>query len=163
MSRKKLGSAIVEFCQPQAAALAAENERGLLGNQLTITWLSGKPAEAAAAAAAARNDCDNVKAADDDVLLTGFTFNSSSTPIVVDDDGTAADDDDSREDVTGNTAAAAASENGTSATSNGGAAWNFASNPSDDFETLVLRNLRQAQERKKLEEQLLAEESAQQQ
>ena len=158
MSRKKLGSAIVEFCQPQAAALAAENERGLVGNQLTITWLSGKPADAATAAAPSDYD----KAADDDVLLTGFTFNSSSTPIVVDDDGTAADDD-SREDVTGKTAAAPASENGTSATSNGGAAWNFASNPSDDFETLVLRNLRQAQERKKLEEQLLAEESAQQQ
>uniref|UniRef100_A0A9J7Z6D3 DnaJ homolog subfamily C member 17 n=2 Tax=Cyprinus carpio TaxID=7962 RepID=A0A9J7Z6D3_CYPCA len=47
ISRKKKGSAVVEFASAKAADLAFKNETGLSGNPLKITWLEGQPAPAA--------------------------------------------------------------------------------------------------------------------
>ncbi|XP_043088371.1 dnaJ homolog subfamily C member 17 isoform X2 [Puntigrus tetrazona] len=44
ISRKKKGSAVVEFSSAKAADLAFKNETGLSGNPLKITWLEGQPA-----------------------------------------------------------------------------------------------------------------------
>ncbi|XP_059375761.1 dnaJ homolog subfamily C member 17 [Carassius carassius] len=46
ISRKKKGSAVVEFASAKAADLAFKNETGLSGNPLKITWLEGQPAPA---------------------------------------------------------------------------------------------------------------------
>uniref|UniRef100_A0A8D3A0K7 DnaJ homolog subfamily C member 17 n=1 Tax=Scophthalmus maximus TaxID=52904 RepID=A0A8D3A0K7_SCOMX len=43
LSSKKTGSAVVEFATVRAAELAVENECGLSGNPLKISWLEGKP------------------------------------------------------------------------------------------------------------------------
>lgn len=43
LSSKKTGSAVVEFETVRAAELAVENECGLSGNPLKISWLEGKP------------------------------------------------------------------------------------------------------------------------
>ncbi|XP_077055476.1 dnaJ homolog subfamily C member 17-like [Siphateles boraxobius] len=44
ISRKKKGSAVVEFASVKAADLAIKNEIGLTGNPLKITWLEGQSA-----------------------------------------------------------------------------------------------------------------------
>ncbi|TRY56543.1 hypothetical protein DNTS_022799 [Danionella cerebrum] len=46
ISKKKRGSAVVEFASAKAAELACKNENGLMGSPLTISWLEGKPAPA---------------------------------------------------------------------------------------------------------------------
>jgi DnaJ family protein C protein 17 len=43
VSSKKKGSAIIEFEQGTPMLILAENERGTDSNPLTVTWLSGKP------------------------------------------------------------------------------------------------------------------------
>ncbi|XP_020031692.1 dnaJ homolog subfamily C member 17 isoform X1 [Castor canadensis] len=43
LSRKKAGTAIVEFATVKAAELAVQNEVGLVENPLKISWLEGQP------------------------------------------------------------------------------------------------------------------------
>lgn len=43
VSSKKKGSAVVEFATVRAAELAVQNESGLSGNPLKISWLEGEP------------------------------------------------------------------------------------------------------------------------
>ncbi|ESO83488.1 hypothetical protein LOTGIDRAFT_74301, partial [Lottia gigantea] len=43
VSKKKTGSAIIEFSQASQKLLDVENETGSPQNQLTVNWLSGKP------------------------------------------------------------------------------------------------------------------------
>lgn len=43
ISRKKRGSAVVEFATVKAAELAQKNEMGLTDNPLKISWLEGEP------------------------------------------------------------------------------------------------------------------------
>ncbi len=47
VSRKKRGSAIVEYDSPFCALKAAENLRGLEDNPICVTWISGKPSQSA--------------------------------------------------------------------------------------------------------------------
>ncbi|XP_035666139.1 dnaJ homolog subfamily C member 17-like [Branchiostoma floridae] len=111
VSRKKNGSAVVEFSQQQAAVMAVQYEVGNPGNPLQLSWLSGKPEEgqhpATPDAAAA------------------------PTPVIA-----------SRWE----TQMPARSETSSSTVSD------------QDFENLVLMRMRQAQERKRLAEQMQAED-----
>ncbi|KAM5241011.1 dnaJ homolog subfamily C member 17 [Hipposideros larvatus] len=43
LSRKKAGTAVVEFATVKAAELAVQNEVGLVDNPLKISWLEGRP------------------------------------------------------------------------------------------------------------------------
>lgn len=43
LSRKKAGTAVVEFATVKAAELAVQNEVGLIDNPLKISWLEGRP------------------------------------------------------------------------------------------------------------------------
>ncbi|KAM9645577.1 dnaJ homolog subfamily C member 17 [Trichechus inunguis] len=43
LSKKKAGSAVVEFATVKAAELAVQNEVGLVDNPLKISWLEGQP------------------------------------------------------------------------------------------------------------------------
>ncbi|XP_069861920.1 dnaJ homolog subfamily C member 17 isoform X1 [Dipodomys merriami] len=43
LSRKKAGTAVVEFATVKAAELAVQNEVGLVDNPLKISWLEGQP------------------------------------------------------------------------------------------------------------------------
>ncbi|KAM4829143.1 dnaJ homolog subfamily C member 17 [Thomomys bottae] len=43
LSRKKAGTAVVEFATVKAAELAIQNEVGLVNNPLKISWLEGQP------------------------------------------------------------------------------------------------------------------------
>ncbi|KAM6202161.1 dnaJ homolog subfamily C member 17 [Rhynchocyon petersi] len=43
LSRKKAGTAVIEFATVKAAELAVQNEVGLVDNPLKISWLEGQP------------------------------------------------------------------------------------------------------------------------
>ncbi|XP_037082767.1 dnaJ homolog subfamily C member 17-like [Pollicipes pollicipes] len=95
VSKKKKGSALVEFSDPRAALRASQFERGLAGCPLTVDLIGARQSE--------------VKP------TTGMASSSSEPPL--------------------------------------------SQSSFDTFESLVLRNLRQAQERKKLLEEIKSEDS----
>ncbi|KFM72872.1 DnaJ-like protein subfamily C member 17, partial [Stegodyphus mimosarum] len=45
ISKKKKGSAVVEFSTPEAAQMAYESEKGNPENPLSLSWISGQPQE----------------------------------------------------------------------------------------------------------------------
>lgn len=113
MSGKKKGSAIIEFEYATPMLKLAENEKGTSTNQLTVTWLSGKPLYKPAEKHPSPSVPSSAMEDHEPSVDTGFNFNSATIG------------------GTGN---------------------------ARDYESLVLMRMRQAEERKRLIEQMQKED-----
>ena len=137
VSGKRNGSAIVEFDSGGVDAAVTE-EAGLVDNPFTLTWISGSPRSA---------DSETIKTGGSEGYSSSGGFNSST--------GVRGDFSVSSGGEGGNSVNFVSGEGGMT-----GPSLFPTDSGSKDFENLVLRRMRQAEERKKLIQQMTEQDDA---
>ncbi|XP_070576965.1 dnaJ homolog subfamily C member 17-like [Ptychodera flava] len=152
VSRKRNGSAIVEFVSSHSLSLAVENEIGIPANPLQIAWLSGKPGQGQRHCSSTTLSSDGGKTA-----ATGEDFES----LVMERLRKAAAERRNNETVT---TATEHSHHQPGSRDREIPEWVESSTGSDpnlakDYESITMMKMRQAEERKRLIEQMQNEDS----